>query len=129
MADINEFLAYAEKLGVRKESLLVREEENAATVMFSERIGEELTLLVSLIYHKNMNTVEIYVQKDCNNENELAVFQKLNQKNLEYTGLTFLVIGDTVCVKTAAEEPENLQDILGKMLLAVAIASEELQTL
>ena len=124
MTMLKKFYDYTEKAGFAKNDIQEEKGDNFTLLSFFEEGEKDIMYNVTLVFYDD-DSVEVYVRKQIHQVDVSSVLQKLNELNIQYCGVVFLIADDMLTVKSYVKTMGNIESLLKEMVQDMKLAQLE----
>ena len=124
MTLLQKFYDYTEKAGFDKSDIHEEKEQEYTLLSFFEQGTNDDLYNVALVFYEDDNA-EVYIRSSINNYDMLSVLSRINELNSQYCGVTFLLAGDMLVVKSYCKANGEIDLLLREMVQNMKLAQKE----
>lgn len=124
MTMLKKFYEYTVTAGFAKEDIQEEKGDGFTLVSFFEEGEKDVMYSIALVFYDDDNA-EVYVRKQLHNVDMLSVLQKINELNVQYCGVAFLITDDMLTVKSYVKADGNIELLLKEMVQNMKLAQLE----
>lgn len=124
MTLLKKFYEYTESAGFDKEDIQEEKGDNFTLVSFFENGEEGVLYNIALVFYDDENA-EVYIRKHLQDVDLFSVLQKINELNIRYCGVAFLISDNMLTVKSYIKAEGNVEILLKEIVQDMKLARLE----